>query len=112
MSGAHPMRPIEFLVLAVLAEEHRHGYGIVQELQRRTNGRVQVKPGNLYRVLDRLMERGHLEEDEELPATELDNQRRRYYRITDEGRRVLTEEASLLGTFVDHVRSTLPGEAV
>lgn len=110
MSPTQPMRPIEFLVLAVLSEQTRHGYGIVQEINRRTRGRVEVKPGNLYRVIDRLMQRGLVDEDERRPAKDLDNQRRRYYTITESGGRALTEEARMLGAIVDGVRATFPDE--
>lgn len=108
MSETHPMRPIEFLVLAVLADGELHGYGIVQRIEERTEGRVQPKPGNLYRVLDRLLERGLLREVEERAAEDLDDQRRRYYAISPRGRQTLAEEARLLGTVVDRVRDTLP----
>lgn len=111
MSPTQPMRPIEFLVLAVLSEQTRHGYGIVQEINRRTRGRVEVKPGNLYRVIDRLMQRGLVDEDERRPAEDLDNQRRRYYTITESGGRALTEEARMLGAIVDGVRATFPDDA-
>lgn len=108
MSENHPMRPIEFLVLATLAEGELHGYGIVQRIEARTGGRVRPKPGNLYRVLDRLLERGLLVEVDGRSADELDDERRRYYGITDAGRTALREEASLLGTVVERVRDTLP----
>lgn len=108
MTEAHPMRPIEFLVLAVLAEGERHGYGIVQRIEERTAGRVAPKPGNLYRVLDRLMERGLLTDAAERAADDLEDQRRRYYAITGAGRAALAEETSLLGAVIDHVRDSLP----
>lgn len=111
MTETHPMRPIEFLVLAVLAEGELHGYGIVQQIEERTGGRVRPKPGNLYRVLDRLLERGLLVEAEERAAEDLDDQRRRYYGITDAGRKALDEEATLLGKVVERVRNTLPDTA-
>ena len=88
-SEAGLMKPIEFLVLAVLKSGSRHGYGIVQELGERTEGRVRVRPGNLYRVLDRLLERGLLEIAERRPAKELNDERRTYYRITAAGKRAL-----------------------
>jgi len=55
-----PLRPVEFLVIAVLNERELHGYGIVQEIEERTDGKVSIAPGNLYRVLDRLLQRGLL----------------------------------------------------
>ena len=83
MSETHPMRPIEFLVLAVLNDKDQHGYGIVLAVERRTGGRVTLKPGNLYRVLDRLMDRGLLAPGERRSAEDLEQQRRRYYTITE-----------------------------
>jgi len=101
----HPMRPIEFLVLATLAARDLHGYGIVQAIEDKTDGRMRPKPGNLYRVLDRLQERGLLEQADRGPAEELDDERRRYYAITDIGRDALEEEAAMLGTVVDDLRA-------
>ncbi len=102
-SEAGLMKPIEFLVLAVLKSGSRHGYGIVQELGERTEGRVRVRPGNLYRVLDRLLERGLLEVAERRPAKELKDERRTYYRITAAGKRALAAEAELLSDIVADV---------
>lgn len=90
------MKPIEFLVLAVLKGGSLHGYGIVQQLAKRTDGRVQVRPGNLYRVLDRLLERGLLEVAERRAAKELKDERRTYYRITPAGKRAVAAEAEML----------------
>lgn len=100
----HPMRPIEFLVLATLTARDLHGYGIVQAIEDKTDGRVRPKPGNLYRVLDRLHERGLLELAESRPAEELDDERRRYYSITASGHQALEAEASILGTVIDDLR--------
>lgn len=105
------MRPIEFLVLAVLADGKSHGYGLVQGIADRTDGRVDPKPGNLYRVLDRLLERGLVRECDEPDAGDADDGRRRYYATTEMGRAALAEEARLLGTVIDHVRSSLPDRA-
>ena len=91
-----PLRRIEFLVLVVLNNDESHGYGIVQQIEERTHGRVQVAPGNLYRVLDRMLERGLLVEAERRAADTASDERRRYYSITNAGRRVLAAEASLL----------------
>lgn len=101
-----PLRPVEFLVLAVLHDGDMHGYGIVQEIARRTEERVEVKPGNLYRVLDRLMERGLLEEAQLQDASEPGDERRRYYAITARGTRVLRAEADLFGAIAAGVRRT------
>ncbi len=86
-----PLRPLEFLVLAVLEGEPLHGYGIVQRIESRTGGAVRVRPGDLYRVLYRLEKRRLLERD---PKERED--RRSYYGLTTLGRRVLREEAEVL----------------
>jgi DNA-binding PadR family transcriptional regulator len=105
-----PLRPVEFLVLAVLADGERHGYGIVQEIDARTGGKVRVAPGNLYRVLDRLMDRGLLGESEHKTVAELGDERRRYYRITDLGSGVVQAEADLLGQIAAGVRRSAQHE--
>jgi len=86
-----PLRPLEFLVLAVLEDEPLHGYGMVQRIESRTGGFVRVRPGDLYRVLYRLEKRRLLEAS---PRQRGD--RRSYYALTDLGRRVLRDEAELL----------------
>jgi DNA-binding PadR family transcriptional regulator len=86
-----PLRPLEFLVLAVLEDEPLHGYGMVQRIEARTDGAVRVRPGDLYRVLYRLVRRRLLES---VPGG--GGERRSYYGLTVLGRRVLREEADLL----------------
>lgn len=82
-----------FLALTALVDEPRHGYGIVQEVDRLSGGRVQLKIGSLYGVLDRLAADGLVELDrEEVQQGRL----RRYYRLTDEGAQVLADEAARL----------------
>lgn len=99
-----PLRPVEFLVLSVLHDGQLHGYGIVQQIGQRTGGRIEVKPGNLYRVLDRLLDRGLLDEVDNEPATETPEERRRYYGITDLGRAVVRAEAALFGEIAAALR--------
>lgn len=102
------MRPIEFLVLAVLAERDLHGYGIVQAIEETTEQRVRPKAGNLYRVLDRLHEREWLELAAPGIEADGDDARRRYYAITTAGRAALREEVALLGGVVDALRGRAP----
>lgn len=91
-----PLKPVEFLVLAALYEEPLHGYGIVLDIDERTRGKVQLRPGDVYRVIYRLRERGFLEDSDRRPTGGLDDERRTYYRITSLGRKVASEEAELL----------------
>ena len=98
-----PLRPGEFFVLAVLRSGALHGYGIVQEVAERTQGRIRLRPGNLYRVLDRMMERGLVEVAERRASRERDDERRTYYRCTGLGRRVAEAEAQVLSGLVSDV---------
>ncbi len=100
-----PLRPVEFLVLLVLADGERHGYGIVQDIRDRTGGKVKLLPGNLYAVLRRLMDNGLLTESSRRPAEDLDDQRRRYYRITKLGQRVLAADAERMKALVQQVEA-------
>lgn len=95
-----PLKPIDFLVLMVLAENERHGYGIVQDIAESTAGRIRLVPGNLYSVLRRLIQLGIIEESARRPAADLDDERRRYYAVTALGTRVLKAEAERLRDLV------------
>lgn len=93
------LKPAELFVLAVLRQGPLHGYGIVQEVAARSQGRIRIRPGNLYRVLDRMMERGLIEQAGHRGAGD---DRRTDYRITAVGRRTAQTEAKLLaGVIVD-----------
>jgi len=107
------LKRVEFLVLLVLADGESHGYRIVQEIAERTDDRVRVLPGNLYAILRRLAADGLLTEASPKPAPELTDQRRRYYRITALGKRVLVAEAELMRSLVQAAsdRKLIPGEA-
>lgn len=100
-SNRLPLRPLEFLVLAVLEDEPLHGYGMVQRIESLTGGVVRVRPGDLYRVLYRLEKRGLLE-----PSPKDGHDRRSYYGLTALGRRVLREEAEVLRRVVAGVGVT------
>ena len=92
---------IEFLVLAVLSDGPRHGYGIVQEIRRRTMDEVSVRPGSLYRVLDRLVRMRLISPTDEGPSR--DDERRTDYEITEQGRTGLHTEARLLSSVASDV---------
>ena len=95
-TGFIPLKPVEFLLLLALVEEEQHGYGLVQELSERTDGAVQLEPGNLYRVLKRLVTQGLIAPAARRPVAELEDERRRYYRLTPLGARVASLEAQRL----------------
>src|SRR5581483_3117341 len=83
-----------------LANQEQHGYGIMQEVLERTDGKVRLWPATLYGSLKRLIEAGLIEESGERPAPALDDARRRYYRLTRLGRRVLDAESERLQELV------------
>jgi DNA-binding MarR family transcriptional regulator len=76
-----PLTPVVFNILLALWRCERHGYGIMQEVRRESEGRVVLRPGTLYRALSRLLESGLVEESDLRPDPELDDERRRYYRL-------------------------------
>jgi DNA-binding PadR family transcriptional regulator len=99
-----PLTPAVLHVLLALADEERHGYGIMKEVEGRTGGEVRLGPGTLYGAIKRMLADGFIEESDERPDPELDDQRRRYYRITDFGRRVAGAEAERLAGLVNTAR--------
>ncbi len=95
-----PLKTNWFHILLSLAGEDQHGYGIMQEVLDRTGGKVRLWPATLYGSLKRLIEAGLIEESGERPEAELDDARRRYYRLTRLGRRVLDAESERLQDLV------------
>jgi DNA-binding PadR family transcriptional regulator len=99
-----PLTPAVLHVLLALADAERHGYGIMKEVEGRTGGEVRLGPGTLYGSIKRMLADGLIEESDERPDPEMDDQRRRYYRITDFGRRVAGAEAQRLEALVSSAR--------
>jgi DNA-binding PadR family transcriptional regulator len=95
-----PLTPPVFHILLALAEEERHGYGIMQDVAGQTNNALQLGPGTLYGCLKRMLAAGMVEESDVRPDPELDDERRRYYRMTELGQRVLRAEAQRLADAV------------
>lgn len=95
-----PLRPVEFLILLALAESDQHGYGLTQAIAQRTDGALQLEPGNLYKVLKRLVADGLIAAAAHREVAELDNERRRYYRLTKLGAQVAALEAERLQTLL------------
>ena len=96
---------IEFHVLLALADGPRHGYGIMQDVARQTNDALQLGPGTLYGCLKLMLAAGLVEESEERRDPELDDERRRYYRMTPLGRNTVRAEAGRLASAVEAARS-------
>ncbi|MEO8679472.1 MAG: PadR family transcriptional regulator, partial [Vicinamibacterales bacterium] len=89
-----------FHILLAVADEDRHGYAIIQEVAARTDGRVRLGAGTLYRSVQRMLDDDLITEVHERPAPAMDDQRRRYYRITPAGRELARAEARRLNDLV------------
>ena len=100
-----PLKPHWFHVLLSLSNQEQHGYGIMQEVLDRTGGKVRLWPATLYGTLKRLMEADLISESDDRPAPDLDDARRRYYRLTKLGRRVLAAECERLEDLVRVIRA-------
>jgi len=98
-----PLRPIEFHILVALAAEERHGYGIMQEAERLGGTGARLEPGTLYRALRRMLDAGWVVESAHRPAADLDDERRRYYRLTPAGARVLEAQRHTWRDFVEAI---------
>src|SRR5579863_4204600 len=108
-----PLPPATFHILLALAEEDRHGYAIIQDVTARTDGELKLSAGTLYRSIQRMLEQSLIVETNERPAPELDDERRRYYRITPFGTTVARAEARRLTQLVGmaKMRGFAPGRA-
>lgn len=91
-----PLPPAQLHILLALADGEKHGYAVMGEVERMTQGEVRMGPGTLYGAIKRMLNAGFLEETDERPDPELDDERRRYYRVTGFGARVLTAEMERL----------------
>src|SRR5512142_119956 len=80
-----PLSPAVFHILLSLAEGERHGYALKREISLRTCGKLKLGPGVLYGTLNKMLEMGLVEESDNRPDPHLDDERRRYYRITARG---------------------------
>ncbi len=91
-------------ILLALADGERHGYGIMREVEERTGGTVNIWPATLYGAIKRMLAAGLIEAAPERPDPELDDQRRRYYSLSDKGRDVLAGETARLAQIVELAR--------
>ncbi len=108
-----PLPPATFHILLALADADRHGYGIIQDVAAHTGGALRLSAGTLYRSVQRMLEHGLIVETRDRPAPELDDERRRYYRITPFGTAVARAEARRLTELVRLARASgfAPGKA-
>ena len=100
-----PLTPAMFHVLLALAGEDMHGYAILKEVELRTAGEVKLSTGTLYGIIKRLLSDGLIEELRQRPAAGEDDERRRYYRLSRQGRAVAQAEAERLEKVVVLARS-------
>ena len=100
-----PLKPQWFHILLALAGEEQHGYGIMQEVPERTMGKVRLWPATLYGSLKRMIEAELIEESSKRPRPEIDDARRRYYRLTSLGRQVLDAECERLQGLVRAIQT-------
>jgi DNA-binding PadR family transcriptional regulator len=100
-----PLTPPVFHILLALVGEERHGYGIMQDVARQTDGALQLGPGTLYGCLKRMLAAGLIEESDERPDPALDDERRRYYRLKPLGERAARAEAQRIATALAAAKS-------
>ena len=102
-----PLKPGALLVLISLAAGDRHAYALRKEVAERSQGAVRLGPASLYRTIDGLLEDRLIEESPRRPAAELDDERRRYYRITARGRQALRSETERLEALAAAARAAM-----
>jgi DNA-binding PadR family transcriptional regulator len=101
-----PLPAATFHILVALSDDDRHGYAIMQDVTARTNGALRLSAGTLYRSVQRMLEQGLIVEASSRPARELDDERRRYYRMTPFGREVARAEARRLAQMLKLARAS------
>lgn len=106
-----PLTPTVFHILLALADRERHGYSIMQEVTRITDGKIEMGPGTLYGTIKRMLEARLIEETDERPDPEMDDERRRYYRLTAFGKRVAQAEVNRLTALLNvaHTKRLIGG---
>jgi len=105
ISALIPLPPATFHILMAVAQEDRHGYGIIQDVTRRTDGELRLSAGTLYRSIPRMLEQGLIDETDDRPAPEFDDERRRYYRISAFGTAVARAEIRRMAELVRMART-------
>jgi DNA-binding PadR family transcriptional regulator len=95
-STQQPLTPAVFHILLALADGEKHGYSIMKDVETQTSGKIKMGPGTLYGSIKRMLAASLIEEADERPDPTLDDQRRRYYRLSNIGQRVLSSESQRL----------------
>jgi DNA-binding PadR family transcriptional regulator len=104
-----PLKPDAFYVLLVLLHGESHGYAIMRDAAEHSARRVELQAGALYRLLARLLDDGLVVESQRRPAADADDERRRYYRITNLGKRVIAADAERMAALAEAARRALRG---
>ncbi len=99
-----PMNPRVFMILLAFAEGSAHGYQVKKAVEERSGGSVKLDAGSLYRSLAKLVDEGLVVESGERPDPDMDDTRRRYYELTDEGKAVVSAEAGRLADLVEYAK--------
>ena len=99
-----PLTPAVFHILLALVDEEKHGYAIMKDVEAQTNGQIKMGPGTLYGSLKRMQAAGLIEESGDRPDPELDDERRRYYRLSGLGQNVIKSESQRLAELVQVAR--------
>ena len=99
-----PMAPAVFQILIALADQPLHGYGIMLDIAERSDGTIRLSPGTLYGSIKQMLEDGLIEETAGRPAA--DDERRRYYRLTHDGREAARQEMARMSALLHHARLT------
>ena len=107
MRQPEPLGPAAIHILVALGASERHGYSIMREVEDLSEGRVRLAPGTLYTNIKRLLAAGLIEESDERPDPDLDDERRRYYRLTVAGRTALAAEVERMESLVARARPWL-----
>ena len=105
LKNSLPLSPTTFNILLCLADGELHGYGIMLEVKERTGGEMVLGPSTLYSAIKRMLADRLIERSERLPDPEFEDERRRYYRLTEFGERVMFAEAERMESYVRQVRS-------
>ncbi len=107
-----PLKPLAFEILLVLLERERHGYSIARAIEQRSGG-TRIQAGSLYRTLRTMLRDRLIEESDQRPDPELDDERRRYFKVTPSGREAAASTARQFGTLVEKAQELdlLKGEA-
>jgi DNA-binding PadR family transcriptional regulator len=103
-----PLPPAVFHLLLALRDGEQHGYVLMQRVEQLTDGTVRMGPGTLYGAIKRMLADGLIEETDERPDPALDDQRRRYYRLTADGERACATEVQRLETLLRNARAARP----